>query len=75
NTYRALIRTSCVNNCHDHVFDEANDVTFDAVKRNAIGMKGRLDSADPARRMPRAPVTISAGDRTNLSNWLGTLNP
>jgi len=74
NTYRAIIRTNCVNSCHDHVFDEANDVTFDDVKRNAVGMKGRLDSTGP-NRMPRAPVNIPAAVRTNLSNWLGTLNP
>jgi hypothetical protein len=71
NTYRALIRASCVNGCHDHLFDEANDVTFDAVKRNAVGMKRRLDN----RTMPNMPVTITDNNRTLLSNWLGTLNP
>ena len=71
NTYRTLIRSTCVNGCHDHVFDEANDVTFDEVKRRAIGMKQRLDN----NSMPRAPITISATNRTLLSNWLGSLNP
>lgn len=70
-TYKTLIQNSCVNGCHTHTFHLGNEATFDRVKLAAAGMKARLDNSS----MPRAPVTITAAQRTMLSTWLGSLNP
>ncbi|MEN9824917.1 MAG: hypothetical protein RI953_662 [Pseudomonadota bacterium] len=68
-TYKTLIQNSCVNACHTHTFQLGNEATYERVRAAKVGMKARLDN----NSMPRAPVTITAAQRTMLSTWLDSL--
>ncbi|MEY2986678.1 MAG: hypothetical protein RJB13_199, partial [Pseudomonadota bacterium] len=76
NRYKAIIEASCLAACHDHVHGgTAPPAIFDTIRRNARGMKARMDSAN--RPMPPANQAnrITPDNRAALSQWLGTLNP